>query len=294
MIYTLENEFLKVGVKHIGAEICNIVSKTTQHEYMWQADPTIWGSSAPVLFPIIGSLKNQTYTLNGKTYSIPKHGFIRNNSNLKIITASSSLLEMSLVSSDETLDMFPFLFEFVISFQLHRSELTVSHSIKNLSKDTMPFSLGGHPAFNCPLQKQETYEDYYLEFEHIENAHSLLLSEEGLISNDTIPVLINSKKLPLTKEMFSNDALMFTQLKSKKVTLKNGFNNNSISLSYTDFSFLGIWAKPNAPFICIEPWNGITDFQDSNGDFKNKPGMVFLEPQKEYQAEYKIEIHENI
>jgi len=278
MIHTLENSFLK--------------SKKTGNEYMWDANPEIWKSFAPVLFPIIGALKNNCYTYKGNKYSIPKHGFIRNNSNLEIESKTSDTLTLKYKYNEETLKMYPFMFVFSISFHLHDNTLTINQKIENLGKKEMLFSIGAHPAFKCPIQENQNYEDYYIEFEEKEIASTWELAEGGLTSGKTHLVLHHTNKLPLTKSLFNSDALIFKNLKSKKVCLKNLINRNNITIHFTDFNYLGIWAKPNASFVCIEPWLGITDDVNCTGKLENKEGMIKLEQKKTFTADYSIEIDE--
>lgn len=293
MIHTIENNFLKVSVQHIGAEICSITSKKTDKEFMWDANPEIWGSYSPVLFPIIGALKNNTYTYQAASYSVPKHGFIRNNRQLEIESKTPEQLVLKYHYNDESLKMYPFKFVFYISFHLIKNKVTISHYVENLGDNEMFFSVGAHPAFKCPINSNEEYEDYYIEFEEKETAQTWELASGGLTSGKTHMVLNNSNKLFLTKQLFANDALIFKELKSKKVSLKSENGKDKINIHFSDFNYLGIWAKPNAPFVCIEPWLGITDDINSTGEIERKEGMLRLAPEKSFTAEYSIEINEN-
>ena len=292
MKYSISNAHLQVSVLSTGAEIASIKSKTTNTEFMWQADPAIWGSHAPVLFPAIGSFKNGKCTINGKEYAIPKHGFIRHNKNLVVIKKTETKLHLSLNYSEKTLAVFPYKFRFHISFELLGSRLMVSHKVENLDNKEIHFSLGAHPAFNCPVNEDEEYTDYYLEFEKTENASRTLLSENGLISDRTALVLDNTNVLNLTPTLFNEDALIFKTLKSKQVSLKSRKSNQKITVSFSDFDYLGIWAKPNAPFVCIEPWLGIADHENTDGDYLKKDGLISLPKGEEFTAEYSIEIEE--
>jgi galactose mutarotase-like enzyme len=292
MKYSISNAHLQVSVLSTGAEIASIKSKTTNTEFMWQADPAIWGSHAPVLFPAIGSFKNGKCTINGKEYAIPKHGFIRHNKNLVVIKKTETKLHLSLNYSEKTLAVFPYKFRFHISFELLGSRLMVSHKIENLDNQEISFSLGAHPAFNCPLHSGEEYSDYYLEFEKIEKASRILLSESGLISDRSQLTLNNTNTLQLTPTLFKDDALIFKTLKSKQVRLKSRKSNQVVTVRFSDFKTLGIWAKPNAPFVCIEPWLGIADHENTDGDYLKKDGLITLPKGKVFSASYEIEIEE--
>ncbi len=292
MIYSIENEHLTVKIQHKGAEICSLKSKTTNQEFMWDANPDVWGSYAPVLFPIIGVLKNGSYTYKGKSYQIPKHGFIRNNSKLELADKKEDSLTLILESNEDTHEMYPFKFAFYITFQLKEKSLFVKHRVEKLGDGELLFSLGGHPAFKCPLNESEDLTDYYLEFETTETANTHLLSTNGLVSQETSPVLKKSNKLPLTKQLFDNDALIFKKLKSKKVTLKSDKNPSSLSLAFHDFKYLGIWAKPGASFVCIEPWLGIADTEVTEGKLETKEGIIKLHSHKSFEAQFEISIQE--
>lgn len=290
MQHSISNSYLQVSVLSKGTEISSIKSKETGVEYMWNADSNIWNSHAPVLFPIIGSLKNNECNINGKTYKIPKHGFVRNNEAIILINRTDEELNFQLDYSEQSLRMFPYKFRFNISFQLQGHKLIISHRVENLDSKEMFFSLGAHPGFKCPLNEGESYEDYYLEFEKKENAVTSLLSADGLITDQTKQVLSDANKLPLNPELFNNDALIFKALNSQQVSLKSHKSNHCITVDYSDFDYLGLWAKPNAPFICIEPWLGIADHENSDGDFLKKDGLISLPESQVFNAQYSIEI----
>lgn len=292
MTYTISNSFFEVKVQGKGAELSSIKSQGTGREYIWEANPKVWGSHAPVLFPIIGALKNGECEIKGTKYAIPKHGFIRNNAALELKNISDNEVCLQLEHSEHTLKMYPFKFRFEIKFRLEGRRLHVSHRVFNLDTQEIFFSLGAHPGFKCPVNEGENYSDYYLEFENVENASARLLNSNGLVSDETQHVLKNTNLLPLTSTMFDKDALMFTNLKSRKVSLKSHTSDQVLTVEYKDFSYLGIWAKPNAPFICIEPWLGLADHENSGGNFLKKDGLIALQEGKIFEAEYAINIEE--
>ena len=292
MNHTISNSQLEVQVLTTGTEICSIQSKKTGTEFMWNADPAIWRSHAPVLFPAIGSFKNDSCTIDGKAYSIPKHGFIRHNEDIQIIDRTETALHFQLEYSQKTLAVFPYRFRFNISFQLQDNKLVVSHKVENLDDKEIYFSLGAHPAFKCPIHEGEKYSDYYLQFGETEYASRTLLSEEGLITDRTDLILDNVNTLNLTPTLFNQDALIFKKLKSKKVSLKSRKSNQVLTVSFSDFNYLGIWAKPNAPFVCIEPWLGIADHENTDGDYLKKDGLIRLPKGDFFEASYGIEIED--
>ena len=290
MIHTIENSYLQVAVKQTGAELCSIKNLKNNREYIWNANPEYWTSHAPVLFPIIGCLKENTYYFERKSYQMPKHGIIRNNHNLKAMEHSDNTLCFSLTYSEDTIVIYPFKFEFIISYSLNENNLSIKHTIKNLGNNTMYYSLGGHPAFNCPLFNAETYEDYYLLFDKNEHLDTWLLTKEGLVSNTKQNVLDNANRLNLHKDLFNNDALIFKNPKSKSITLCSKNNGDILRLRFDDFNYLGIWAKPGAPFVCIEPWLGIADSVDSDQQLQSKEGILLQDGNSEDSYNYSMEI----
>ncbi|WP_372938310.1 aldose 1-epimerase family protein [Seonamhaeicola sp.] len=291
-MYSIENNKLKVAIKKTGAELCKITSVKNNTEFMWDGNPNIWSGIAPNLFPIIGALKENSYMFENKIYTLPKHGFVRHNEDIELFKETKNSLTFKLSYNDDLLKIYPFKFEFYITFKLIDNTLEISHTVKNTDDKAMYFSVGGHPAFKCPVFENETYEDYSLEFEHIENSNTHLINmQNGLISCKTNPIFNNTTTLPLKHSLFNEDALVFKDLKSRKVTLKSHLNGDILTVSYPDFNYLGIWAKPNGNYVCIEPWLGIADNENTNQNFKTKEGIIKLEANKTFNASYFIEIN---
>ncbi|MGB5417479.1 aldose 1-epimerase family protein [Algibacter sp.] len=291
-MFTLKNNKLRINVKKTGAELCGISSVKNNTEFMWHADPAIWGSFAPNLFPIIGALKDNTFIFENFKYELPKHGIVRNNDDVTLHEQTENSLTFKLTSNAASLAKYPFKFEFLMTYTLTDNAIEVKHTIKNLDTKTMYFSVGGHPAFKCPVYESENYEDYYLEFETLENTKKHLINmDNGLISSKTETVFNNSNKLPLTHDLFNADALVFKDLKSRKVTLTSSKKGPFLSVSYPGFPYLGIWAKPNGNYVCIEPWLGIADSETTNQNLKDKEGILSLDANKTFKAAYTIEIH---
>ncbi|UXP30624.1 aldose 1-epimerase family protein [Reichenbachiella agarivorans] len=292
MKYSIENSQFRVEVEELGAELCSIKSLKSEREYIWQADPKIWASSAPVLFPNIGLLKDGSYKFEGKTYQLPKHGIIRNNAAVKLINRSPSRLSFSLSHSEETMKVFPFEFEFKINFLLMDNRLQVFHEVVNTGKNPMYFSIGGHPAFNCLWNEGESLSDYYIEFEEDETASISQLTPGGLLMKEEIPFLKESKKLYLSEKLFDKDALIFTELHSSEISLKSKKNKIQIKMNFADFPFLGIWSKPKAPYVCLEPWDGLPDYEDTTQEWTAKIGNLKLKAGNTHYASYQIQIIE--
>ncbi|MBU2920294.1 aldose 1-epimerase family protein [Winogradskyella psychrotolerans] len=293
-MHTLTNDDLKINIKSKGAELCNITSTKHKTEFIWQADPKFWGSHAPNLFPIIGCMKDNSYIYNNKTYHMPKHGFVRHNDNFVVKNQTDTSISFSLVSNDELYKHYPFLFEFEITYTLAGNTLTINHTITNRDAKTLFFSLGGHPAFNCPLSKDDNYTDYYLEFEQAENSQSYILNtNNGLLTTESIPVFKEGNKIHLRPDLFNKDALIFKDLKSRRVNLTHKTKGKVLTVNFKDFKQLGIWAKPNAPYVCIEPWLGIADNETTDQNIETKEGILSLKAGAIFNASYSIEIEQS-
>ncbi|WBL26837.1 aldose 1-epimerase family protein [Zunongwangia sp. HGR-M22] len=289
-MYTLKNDQLIVGIQHNGVELCSIKNLENNKEYMWQADPEIWGSHAPNLFPVIGVLKDGKYKFQGSFYDMPKHGFVRNNDNLEVKNQTETSITFILKSSEELVKIYPFKFEFELTFTLNGKTIEIHHLVKNLDNQKIYFQVGGHPAFNAPLFENEAYEDYYLEFDQDLNLESYILGKSGLVSDQTKTITENDNKIQLTKDLFNEDALIFKNIASKKVRLKSSNHGEILSVSYSDFKNLGVWAKPGAPYVCIEPWLGVADIEGTDQNIETKEGIIALDAEKEFNATYKINI----
>lgn len=291
----LENDLLKVEIKQKGAELCSINSVKNNIEFIWEANPDVWGSHAPNLFPIIGSMKDDSYYYEGQKYNMPKHGFVRHNEDFNVISSSDSEIKFQLKSNNQLRLIYPFKFEFFITYELKNNELLIHHTVKNLDSKTMYFSLGGHPAFTCPLFKNELYTDYFLEFEKEELSQSYLLNmENGLVTEKTKPVFDTPNTINLHGNLFDEDALIFKDLKSRKVTLKHQEKGEVLNVKFEGFPYLGIWAKPNAPYVCIEPWIGIADAENTNQQIIDKEGIISLESNKTFNATYSIAVNKSL
>ena len=291
----IQNDHFVVSVNKIGAELSSFLSVHSNTEFIWKADASVWGSSAPVLFPIVGALKDGFFLYGDQKYFIPKHGFIRNNKNLKIEEHLNDSLTLSFQNSLETEKIFPFEFRFEITFRLINSKLEISHKVTNLSNEkSLYFSLGGHPAFNCPFFEGEEYEDYYIEFQENENSNRWNVLGDGTIESISKPFLNNSSTINLSHSLFLKDALIFKDLKSKKINLKSHKHSTVVEVSFDDFHYLGIWSKPEGDFVCIEPWLGISDSCQTNHLIEDKEGVICLPQSECFISKYFITIKEGI
>ena len=282
MITSISNSKLTAQIKHLGAELCSLKNNTNT-EFIWKGNPDFWGKHSPVLFPIVGTLKNNSYLLENEAYQLSRHGFARD-LEFELLESEYNSLLFSLKANDVTLTNFPFEFELKIKYTLLDKKLIVQYEVINNSNKKMPFSIGAHPAFSLP----SGFENYSLEFSDIENPEYYLL-KNGLISDQTETLNINDQILSLTFKTFDNDALVFKTLKSKTITILEN-SKPYIKVDFKNFPNLGIWTVQNANFICIEPWFGYSDTINSNGEILEKEGIIILEKNESFKTEFSIEI----
>ena len=289
MNYEIKNEYIKAKIKSFGAELNSLQKCAEELEYIWQGDSKYWNRHSPILFPIVGRLKNDSYTYQNQKYNMTQHGFARDKE-FEVIKNEVDFMEFRLKSDEKTLEIYPFSFELYLSYKLEKNSLIVSYKVINKSDDKMLFSIGAHPAFNWTLKEDEKKEDYFLEFENIKQTKRYFLNDKGLVY-DSVDLKIIDNKIALNEELFKNDALVFEDLNIKTLTLKNSINENYIKLNFENFPYLGIWSKPTgAPFICIEPWFGVADDENSNQNFEDKKGIITLEKDEIFSCFYIIEI----
>ena len=282
MIVTLKNNTLTAQIRHLGAELISLKSNQGK-EYIWEGNPEFWGKHSPVLFPIVGTLKNNTFHHNEKNYELSRHGFARE-MEFKLIDSTENSATFSIQSSEETLKVYPFEFELQLIYTLEENNLSIVYKLNNKGKSTMPFSIGAHPAFALP-NKFESYAVAFNSYESLE--YSLL--ENDLISNKTKKLDFQNKQIPLTYELFKNDALIFKTIQSKSLTILEN-ENPILRVHFEDFPSLGIWTKMNAPFICIEPWFGYSDTKENSGNLFEKEGIKVLESNGTFHSKFSIEI----
>jgi galactose mutarotase-like enzyme len=274
-MFTIENNLLKITIAAKGAELQSIFHKKNNIEYMWSGDPAFWAKKSPVLFPIVGTLKEDTYYYKDEAYHLSRHGFARELT-FDLEEQSTNAITFSIQHSEQTLKNFPFHFHFYVRYELSGDELSVTYGVWNRGNDVMYFSVGGHPAFKLPLVEGTTYNDYFLRFNKKERLGRWPISKQGLIEKELQPLLNDSDELPLSKELFSKDAIVLKHLKSDTVTIESQKTAHGIKFVFAGFPYLGIWASPGSDFVCIEPWQGIADSVDSSQQLENKEGIVSL------------------
>lgn len=286
--YHLNNEFLSVTISSKGAELISLKDDKSV-ELLWQADEAIWPRHAPVLFPIVGRLKNNTYKFNGKEYSLTQHGFARDKE-FTLINRADDFLTFELVSNNQTLEVFPFDFKLQIKYTLLKTKLVTTYTVINASQEKMFFGIGAHPGFNTKTCANETLGNYTIIFDGINELVAEAL-KDGLLSGETYTIPLNNGTLKLASALFENDALVFKNNQIKSLTLTSKLSNRKIKMICTDWPFYGIWTKKGCDqFICLEPWYGITDSVLSTGDLEEKLGINCLEAMQSRQFEFIIEV----
>jgi galactose mutarotase-like enzyme len=283
MRYELENDLIKISVESMGAELKSVKGSTGGTEYLYGGDGEFWGFSSPVLFPFVGRQKNGVYFYRGQKYQMPIHGFARR-SEFALIGETKNMLTFELKSNGETRAIYPFGFVFRIMYEIDGNTVKISYSVANTGEGEMFFGLGAHPGFLCPLQRDEKFEDYFLQFSENETADIMKVTEAGLFSKDTAPYLKEENEINLNFGLFKNDALVFSGLKSKSVCLKSKKGGRYIKVDFGDFKYLGIWTLAGAEFLCVEPWQTHGDYEDFEGEISEKPGILKLEAGGQYEC----------
>lgn len=283
---TLSNNDITIVVNEKGAELQSIQYKGI--EYLWQADVTFWSKHAPVLFPIVGELKDGKYIFNNKEYKLSRHGFARD----RMFTAeqtSPASANFILTNDEETLTVFPFEFSFSVEYIIKETEVFCSYQVQDTGNNLMYFSVGGHPAFNVPLNKKLVYTDYDLQFENDDELKRYLL-QNGLLSGETETIQLNNKTLQLKPELFYKDAIVLKHINSKSITLKSDKDERGLKFKFDGFPFFGIWAAKDAPFVCLEPWCGIADNVHHDNELKHKEGITQLAAGETWKRTWSVEL----
>ncbi len=284
MIYTIENDFFSLGVKEMGAELTSLKSKKTGIEYIWQGITEIWYGQSPILFPIIGRLLDDKYRLNGKEYTMEKHGIVRKKP-FKLIEQTENTLTFLQSDDESSLKIYPYHFDLFVTFRLNDNGLEVSHKVVNKNNCVMYYSFGAHPGFNCKIGD-------YLEFDNQQvSVMNEQIDDESLLLDNQVELLKNEKRITLKKDTFVHDALILSGYTDKVISLKSDEHDRVVRFNF-DSPVLGIWAKPNAPYVCIEPWWGINDNHDKKADLSEKRGIMSLNAQEERTFSWSAEITE--
>jgi galactose mutarotase-like enzyme len=286
---TIRNASWGAKISELGAELKSLTNLATGQEYMWQADPAWWAGSAPVLFPVIGGLKDGSYAFEGKVYKLPSHGFART-SQFAVTRAGADSAELTLLSSATTRENYPFDFNLKVSFVLERAGLAVRYEVANTGARRMYFSIGSHPAFAMPFAGG-ALENYYVLFEQEEDMVRWFFKDGMIVAGKTEEVLENRRVLSFSRSSFDQGIMIFKGPASREFTIANSRNGKAIRVITDGVPYLGVWTKPGgAPFLCIEPWHGIPDMSDTSGNIAEKEGILSLEPRGVFTTGYRVEI----
>lgn len=293
---------VRVGIQKVkvtGGEplvrrgVLGFLEKLHEIEGIRPGNKAYWGRQAPVLFPIVGCLRDKKATFgNGKTCRMERHGIARKR-HFNMTEQTDQSICFSLVSDEETLAQYPYRFMLTKKYTLDQNHIIVTYIIQNLDDDTLPFQIGGHPGFNCPLTNGERFEDYEVEFEEAETVDCpFLVPETGLVDiARKRRVIKDDNTLPMTHELFQDDALIFEHIKSKRVRLLNPKGERFVELLFQDFDNLLIWSSINSgPFVALEPWSGLATYSDESDLFEEKRGVYRLPPHQEKAVSYTITV----
>lgn len=289
MKIALNSDKISVQIDTKGAELQMAVNHENGLNYMWNGDANFWGKFSPVLFPIVGALKNDEYFYQDKTYKLTRHGFARDYE-FEIEKHTDSEVLLSFSDDEQTLKSYPFKFKLSIHYKVVDSKLTCTYIVENPVNKPMFFSIGAHPAFAVPLTNGLAYTDYFLQFNNDEVLDNYPIAQNlvGLVSEKID--LEENNVLPLTHQLFYNDALVFKSLKSDSVNLLCTKNNNGLKFDFAGFPFFGIWAAIDANFVCLEPWCGIADSMNHNGQLLEKEGIIHLEGNATWQKAWSVSL----
>lgn len=293
MIATLKNHTFTAQIDSLGAQLISLSDIASQKEYVWQRDAAYWPNASPLLFPVVGACRNDKTNIDGTWYEIPKHGFCKM-SDFTVSQTSDTSVVFTLCDNAFTHTMYPYAFRLTLTYTLQEDGLHMDYEVTNTDSKPIHYLIGAHPGFNCPLEKGEHFEDYVLEFEQEETASAMKydLTAGQFAADNRVSLLEHSRVLPLRYDLFTEDAIFFDSLKSKKVALKHPVTGKGLEMSFPDFETIAFWTPmtSKAPFLCIEPWNGSAIRSDEDDDFLNRHYLQTLEvgEQKQYHIGIRI------
>jgi galactose mutarotase-like enzyme len=292
MKYTLKNDCLEVGFTSLGGALTSI-KNSTGTEYLWQGDPEYWSGQAPVLFPICGSLRNnRAVSKGGQEIQIPRHGIVRREE-FELESENEDSMCFSISGNEGMMEKYPYPFTLTMEYRLIENRIIVTYGVKNTGKEDMPFFIGGHPAFRCPLLPTDSFEDYQVVFDaKEENTAPTPDLKTGLVDmGHRKEIAFDGTVLPLTHSLFYEDGIIFDRLKSKKVTLCHKENGHGVELEMGSFPYLVIWSAANdGPFLALEPWTGLSTCSDESDVFEEKRNAAIVKPGEEKRLSYIITI----
>ncbi|MBO5487789.1 MAG: aldose 1-epimerase family protein [Eubacterium sp.] len=289
-VYELKNDEIAILIDSHGAELKSLKKTDTGTEYMWCADAKYWGRTSPVLFPFVGGLKNKEYKAKGKTYPMTQHGFARD-MEFTLISRTEDEIWFVLTSNDETLEKYPYEFTLKSGYRISGNQTEVLWQVENPGKEVLPFSIGGHPAFNCPIEAGPKQSEYFVDFGDVDEVVSSRIGENGLVTGCMDVYGLTDGRLALTENLFDHDALVIEDNQTKEAALckKDGTPYLKVTMEAPLF---GVWSPPgkNAPFVCIEPWYGRCDSEYFDGTLEEREWGNVVSPGEIWKASYVIEV----
>lgn len=292
MLHHIENDYLSATIESVGGEIRSLRNKETGEEYIWPMNPAVWASSSPVLFPAIGKIKGDVIHYDGQAYKMPKHGIIRHHEALRFQQYSPACAGFVLESNQATRIQYPFEFHFEVRYTLEGRSLNMEFHITNQGRLPMPFICGGHTAYLCSLSDGKQLRDYYVEFPKEQQAlEASTLGDSGLLGDEKRSISLEKGRLYLSDTLFNKDALIFADLGLNEVKLGRKEKGAFLSLQFEGYPHLALWSKPAADYLCIEPWLGLPDHQESPLEVSLKPGHVLLGAKEKRQFSILTHIH---
>lgn len=287
---------LKVGkvkgmVDTHGAELVSFQNENGK-EYIWSGDPAYWTGRNPNLFPVVGNLKNGKVMIEGREYEMGRHGFARN-SEFEVAERGADYVVFELCESEETLKRYPYKFSFQVVHRLTENGFSTEYRVKNTGEKVLPYCVGAHTAFNCPMNSGEKFEDYQLVFDEEEEAPTILLSSEGLFKSGATEPMLSGKVLSLDYGVYARlDTVVFRGLNSNGVSLVHKETGHGVHMEFEQFPMIAFWTKGSAkaPYICLEPWHGCAAYENESGDILDKPHVILLQPGETKSLKYTVEV----
>lgn len=289
MIYTLQSEILTVEIEDLGAQLASIRTKDGT-EYLYQGNPEVWARRAPILFPIIGRLQNNTYLLNGVSYTISNHGFARDMV-FSVVSHSVHSVTFQLKDTPETKKVYPFSFVLTVTYTLEENRLTKSHTIENCSDDTMYYELGAHDGFQAPLSSNESMGDYSILLPNVTAIQPYGMNEHCMLTPKLPPIPTPDSRIALTPATYHLDTVVLDRTDPATVILCDSHQNPRVTVEYQDFPYLGIWtqAKPfDTNYVCLEPWSSLPDAVFAGRELSEKVGICALQPSQRETLTYTV------
>ncbi len=278
---------LSAAIDPLGAQL-SVLRDADGRDLLWDGDPAVWNGRAPILFPIVGMLAGGQYRLGERHYEMGRHGFARR-SQFAVVSHTRTTAVFRLTQNPDTLKAYPFDFELEVRFALDGPRLAITSEVHNSGGVALPASLGYHPALRWPLPGSQPRAAHFIEFEQDEPEPLRQLDDNGLLKRERIPTPVSNRRLALADELFMHDALIFDHVRSRSVTY-GAATGTRIEVSFPGVPYLGVWTKPGAGFICIEPWAGITDEAGYDGDIYGRAGSFIVPPGGRHSVAMSIEV----